>query len=54
MIKPILDHGQRMGDHSNARRMFLYILRLRITHQPPATDEFHAGQIGEEMAHGNF
>ena len=48
---PVADHGERVRDHGYAQAVLLDVLRIRVVHQPPTLDEFHPGQVREEMTH---
>lgn len=41
---------QRMGDHRHLQTMFGDVFRTHVTHQRPAVNQLHAGEMGEKMA----
>ena len=43
------DKTQRMGDHRHHVAVLLYIFRQGVSHQTPAADIAHAGDIGKKV-----
>lgn len=39
---------QRMGDHRHLQTMFGDVFRTHVTHQRPAVNQLHAGEMGEK------
>ena len=50
----VFNDRQRMGDNCNIQRMLLDVFLLRVAHESPAFDMFHAGNIGKKVMHINF
>ena len=48
---PIANEREGMGNHGHSQAVLLNVLRIRVVHQAPPLDEFHPGEVGEEMTH---
>jgi hypothetical protein len=47
----VANQGQRMRNKRHPQAVLLNVLGVGTVHQAPTPDEFHPGQVGEEMAH---
>src|SRR5262249_52670165 len=51
--EPVADDRERVRDLGHPQAVLLDVLRIRAVHEPPAADELHPGQVGEEVTLGH-